>query len=190
MTAASAPDTPPKSRRLKILGAALLLLAGIGGGAYAAASGLVGGASETHDERPRLVRKGEADPYAPAAAEGDHGGEAPEDGAGGDPYRLSYFVFDDEFTSNLRGSGHFVQLGLAAATPYDGRVVGWMARHELALRSEILLVLADTPEADAYSPDGKRRLARRLVAAINGVLTAQEGFGGVTAVHFKSFIVQ
>ncbi|MFX7804622.1 flagellar basal body-associated FliL family protein [Acinetobacter baumannii] len=30
----------------------------------------------------------------------------------------------------------------------------------------------------------------RLTAAINKVLTATEGFGGVDAVYFKSFIVQ
>ena len=145
------------------------------------------GAAHEEDTAPRLVRKGQADPFAPTT-ESDIA--EPEDGAGGSPYRLSYFTFDDEFTSNLRGSNHFVQLGLAAATPYDGRVIGWMGRHELALRSEILLVLADTPEDDVVSPNGKRRLAARLVSAINGVLKAREGFGGVQSVQYRTFIVQ
>lgn len=179
---------PPKSKRKPVvIGGILLVLAGVGGGAYAASSGLIGGAHE-EDRSPKLVRKGDVDDFAPPAEEAE--GHEPEDGAGGSPYRLSYFTFADEFTSNLRGSDHFVQLGLAAATPYDGRVIGWMARHELALRSEILLVLADTPEEDASSPEGKRRLAKRLVAAINGVLTAREGFGGVQSVQYRTFIVQ
>ena len=183
------PDAKPKSKgkMIKIVGGLALLGAGVGGGAYAASSGLVGGAAE-EDHDPKLVKKGEVDPYAPPV-EGEGGG-APEDGAGGSPYRLSYFTFDDEFTSNLRGSDHFVQLGLAAATPYDGRVLAWMKRHELALRSEILLVLADTPEADVTSPEGKRHLSKRLVAAINGVLKEREGFGGVRSVQFRTFIVQ
>ena len=182
--------TPKKGGKLiKIGGIALLLAVGVGGGAYAASSGLVGGA-HAEDDRPKLVRKGDVDPYAPPAKEGEAGGEEVEEASGGDPYRLSYFAFDDDFTSNLRESNHFVQLGLAAATPYDGRVVAAMKRHELALRSEILLVLADTPEDEVFSAEGKRRLTGRLVKAINRVLTAQDGFGGVKSVHFKTFIVQ
>lgn len=182
--------TPRKSGKLvKIGGIALLLAAGVGGGAYAASSGLVGDA-HADDNRPKLVRKGETDPYAPAAKESESESVGEEEATGGDPYRLSYFAFDDDFTSNLRESNHFVQLGLAAATPYDGRVVAAMKRHELALRSEILLTLADTAEDEVFSADGKRRLTERLVKAINRVLIAQDGFGGVKSVHFKTFIVQ
>ena len=36
----------------------------------------------------------------------------------------------------------------------------------------------------------RKRLQDRLVKAINRVLTEQEGFGGVDAVHFRSFLVQ
>ena len=51
-------------------------------------------------------------------------------------------------------------------------------------------VLADTPEEDAFTPEGKERLQKRLTGAINKVLTETEGFGGVDAVYFKSFLVQ
>jgi flagellar FliL protein len=51
-------------------------------------------------------------------------------------------------------------------------------------------VLADTPEEDAFTPEGKERLQKRLAGAINKVLTQTEGFGGVDAVYFKSFLVQ
>lgn len=66
----------------------------------------------------------------------------------------------------------------------------WLKKHELALRSEILEVLADTPEEEAFSAEGKERLQKRLTATINRVLTEREGFGGVDAVYFKSFLVQ
>jgi flagellar FliL protein len=66
----------------------------------------------------------------------------------------------------------------------------WMKKHELAIRSAMLAVLAETPEEDAYSVAGKERLQKRLTASINTVLTDTEGFGGVDAVYFRSFLVQ
>ena len=66
----------------------------------------------------------------------------------------------------------------------------WMQQHELAIRSSILTVLADTPEEQLGSIEGKQALRKRLTAAINDELTSQEGFGGVDQVYFRSFIVQ
>jgi flagellar FliL protein len=54
----------------------------------------------------------------------------------------------------------------------------------------MLEVLADTPEEDIQSVEGKGRLQQRLTATINKVLTEAEGFGGVDAVYFRSFLVQ
>ena len=54
----------------------------------------------------------------------------------------------------------------------------------------MLAVLADTPEEEVYTVAGKDRLQKRLTAAINRVLTETEGFGGIDAVYFKSFLVQ
>jgi flagellar FliL protein len=51
-------------------------------------------------------------------------------------------------------------------------------------------VLADTPEEDVQSIEGKEKLQKRLTAAINKVLVQEEGFGGVDDVYFKSFLVQ
>ena len=45
-------------------------------------------------------------------------------------------------------------------------------------------------KAGMTSPEGKERLQKRLTETINRVLTKTEGFGGVDAVHFKSFLVQ
>lgn len=195
-TSDDAAATPAKKKKgsmtIKLLAGVVLIGAG-GGVAYGLMiSGVIGSAvAAKEDHKPKLVHKGEEDLYAPKS-EG-HGAEpAGEeiDGAGGIPYRTSYYSFADEFTSNLRGSGHFVQLSLAASTNYDGRVLMWLKKHELAIRSAILIVLADTSEEEAYTVSGKEHLQKRLTDAINKVLVENEGFGGVKAVQFKAYIVQ
>jgi flagellar FliL protein len=185
-------DKPKKSKGLMfklILG--LVLVGAGGGGAYALlASGMFGEAHAKEDDRPRLVRKGEEDPYAPVAAKGEEEAAEPIHGAGGSEYRIAYYSFPEEFTSNLRDSDGMVQLSLAASTRYDGRVLMWLDEHQLAIRSRLLVEIADTAEADVLSPQGKAKLQKRLTAAINDVLETNEGFGGVDNVHFRSFIVQ
>lgn len=179
---------------IKAVGALALLGAG-GGGTFAMVqSGLLGGEGETAKKEkdvPKLIRKGEEDPYAPPAAEGAEGeGAADVEGEGGSAYRTIYYSFADDFTSNLRNSDSLVQVSLAASTRRDGRVVMWVKKHELAIRSELLAVLADTPEEDVSTIVGKAHLQARLTAAINRVLTRTEGFGGIDAVYFKSLVVQ
>lgn len=176
------------------LGAAVGLLALGGGGAYGlVAAGVIGnhGEAKKEDNSPKLIRKGEEDPFAPPPKEGEGeaaGGEV--DGDGGSEYRTVYYSFAEDFTSNLKGSDALVQLSIAASTRRDYRVILWLKKHELAIRSALLVVLADTPESDAYTTEGKDRLQKRLTAAINKVLEQTEGFGGVDSVYFKTFIVQ
>lgn len=191
----AAPAAKPAKKGMMVKILACLGLVGAGGGAAYGLMlrGMIGESMHSkEDNKPKLVLKGETDPYAPPA-DASHGGDSAGDevdGVGGSPYRTSYYTFGDEFTSNLRSSGHFVQLNLAASTNYDGRVLMWLKKHELAIRSAILIVLADTSEEEAYSVQGKERLQKRLTAAINQVLLQNEGFGGVKDVLFKSYIVQ
>jgi flagellar FliL protein len=176
-----------------VLGIALL---GVGGGGVFGlmAAGVLGGGGheEKEDNKPKLIKKGEVDPYAPKA-EGEkegEGGGAEVEGEGGSEYRTAYYSFTEEFTSNLRNSDSLVQVAVACSTRRDGRVLMWIKKHELAIRSSLLEVLADTPEEDVATIEGKDRLQKRMTAAINKVLTQTEGFGGVDAVYFKSFIIQ
>ncbi len=186
---------PKKGKGLMIkLIAGLVLIGAGGGGTFALVqSGMLGGGhapEKKESNEPKLVRKGEEDPYAPKA-EGKEGEAAPAvDGEGGSEYRTSYYNFTEDFTSNLKNSTGLVQVSLACSTRRDGRVLMWLKKHELAIRSELLVVIADTPEEDVYNPEGKQRLQQRMTAAINKVLTANEGFGGVDAVYFKTFLVQ
>ena len=187
-------ETPPPAKKgmgmiARLLIGAVLLGAG-GGGVFALMqAGIIGNAGAAPDNTPKLVRKGEKDPFAPPASGKDDGGPVIH-GDGGSEYQTRYYSFAEDFTSNLKASDALVQVSLAASTKRDGRVLMWLKTHELAVRSSILTVLADTPEAEIHSIEGKKRLQQRLVAAINAVLTEQEGFGGVDAVLFRSFIVQ
>jgi flagellar FliL protein len=177
---------------IKIVGAVALLGAG-GGGVFAlVASGVIGGGKVAikEDKNPKLIRKGETDPFAPAAKEGDGEGGKATEGDGGSEYRTAYFSFSEDFTSNLKGAGSLVQVSIACSTHRDYRVLLWLKKHELAIRSAMLAVLADTSEDEVQTPQGKAALQRRLAQAINKVLVEAEGFGGVDAVYFKNFIIQ
>ena len=194
---AEKPAKPKKKGKglvVKALGALVLIGAG-GGGTFAMVqAGMLGGQGESAEKEkdlPKLIRKGEEDPYAPPAAEGGEGAGAAEvEGEGGSAYRTIYYSFGEDFTSNLRNSDSLVQVSLATSTRRDGRVVMWVKKHELAIRSELLAVLADTPEEEVSTIPGKARLQKRLTTAINQVLTRTEGFGGVDAVYFKTLVVQ
>lgn len=179
----------PKSGKMKLVVGALLLLAVGAGGAYGAvAAGVLGPEheGESPPDVPRLVEKDGEDPYAGAGEE-----TAPVVyGEGGSEYRTAYYVFEEGFTSNLKDSPGLVQVSLAASTRHDGRVIQWLQLHELAIRSAILVELANTVEDDVYTVEGKQRMQERLAVAINRVLEEREGFGGVDAVYFQSFLVQ
>lgn len=196
MSAEAEAEAPPKKKKslIKKLILPLALLTVGGGGAYGAmVAGLIGHHEEKkEDKTPKLIRKGEEDPFAvksEGSKEGE-GGAAEVDGDGGSQYRTSYYTFSDDFTSNLRDSDALLQVSLACSTRRDGRVLIWLKKHELAIRSAMLNVIADTPEEDVASQQGKEHLQKRLTAAINQVLVQTEGFGGVDAVYFRSLLVQ
>ncbi|MCR5870522.1 MULTISPECIES: flagellar basal body-associated protein FliL [unclassified Sphingomonas] len=176
-------------------GLVVLIGGGVGGGLYAANSGLIGGGAQAESadaDTPRLVPKSEE--VRAAAKEGEEGGEGKgkptPKGQGGDKFASTYYQMEKEFTSNLRDSVHFVQVGVAISTPYDNRVIENLKTHELAVRSAILLALGETNEDEVFTADGKTKLQKRLSAAINAVLKEKEGFGGIANVYFTNFIVQ
>lgn len=196
MSDTEATDAKPKKKGkgplMLIIGAVVLLAAGGGGMFGLVQAGVIGGGhAEKEDNEPKLIRKGEEDPYAPAGkGEGEEGGMPVVHGEGGSEFRTAYYTFEGEFTSNLKGSDALIQVSIAASTRRDGRVLMWLKDHELSIRSELLTVLADTPENDVYTIEGKARLRKRMTAEINKVLTEHEGFGGIDDVYFRTFIIQ
>jgi flagellar protein FliL len=195
--------TPKKKGKGKLIVIALagvvLVGGGVAGGLYAAKAG---GGAETAHAGPQLVPKSEQVRAAAGGEGGDHGGgsEGGEGhasggrptpaGQGGDQYASTYYAMDKEFTSNLRDSVHFVQVGLAVSTPYDQTVIDNLKTNEIAVRSAILMALGDTTEEQVFTSDGKQQLQKRLVQAINAVLKQKEGFGGISNAYFTSFVVQ
>lgn len=186
----------PKKKGKKKLILMLLVLTVAGGGAGGAyALGLIGGgkASAEVAEGPQLVPK--AEQKRGGGGEGKEGevkpsGKAPPSGSGGDKYASNYYPLDKDFTSNLRDSVHYVQVGLAVSTPYDDTVVENLKTNEIAVRSAILMTLGDATEDEVFSSEGKQKLAARLTAAINATLKQKEGFGGISNTYFTSFVVQ
>lgn len=188
----SKPAKKGKGLIVKAVMGIVLIGAGAGATFGMVQAGILGGKHATvkEDNTPKLILKGQVDPYAPPADKEGEDGALDVPGDGGSKYRTSYYSFADDFTSNLKGSAGLIQVSLAASTQRDGRVLMWLKKHELAVRSRILIELADTPEEDMMTPEGKERLQKRLTAAINDVLTQAEGFGGINSVYFKSLLVQ
>ena len=202
-TADAAPKKKGKMKMILIGGGALLVLVGggVGAGVYASNAGLLGVVHAAVDDgKPKLVPKSEQKHTGDGDDEGGgHGGEeaAPENhgmkppaGEGGDKYASTYYPMEKEFTSNLQDSPHFVQVGIAVATPYDDTVITNLKTNDIAVRSAILMALGDTTEEQVMSSDGKRQLQVRLAKAINDTLKQKEGFGGIGNVYFTSFVVQ
>ncbi|HWI86138.1 MAG TPA: flagellar basal body-associated FliL family protein [Sphingomonas sp.] len=160
----------------------LLIGGGIGAGLYAA-GGMAGekGAKKIDPHHPKLVLKeGKTGPVDLP----DHAKPNPE------IYKSTYYPMEQPFTSNLRDTDGYLQLGLGVSTFYDEKVVEHLKESEMPVRSVVLEVLA-TQTADALNtPQGKLALRQQLRVAINRVLEQREGFGGVDDVYFTSFIIQ
>ena len=167
-----------------------LVLAAVGGGAYAYFGLGLGGGSAGHDEpeieQPELVvREGISDGTAEDGRRRARNG-APDRRI----FQATYIPLEGNFTSNLRGGDAFVQIGMGVSTYYDERVVQAVERHNMAIRSAILLALSEADPVEITSLSGKEALKNTLKNAINNVLTDREGFGGIDDVYFTSFVTQ
>lgn len=193
--AAEAPKKPGKMKGILMMLVVALLFAGIGVGAglYAAGAGLAGG----HEKAPE-------DPNAPklvvkeGAEEGGHGDKKtlPMDGIESDKspdptkYKATFFTFEQPFTSNLRDSDGFSQVGLGVSTFYDQKVLDNLKDNEMPIRSAILMVMSQQDSFTISTPEGKLKLQKDLKTAINDVLRQRTGFGGIDNVYFTSMVVQ
>ena len=192
------PATETKPKKGKGLIVKLLLGIGLigagGGGVFALVqSGMIGEHGEEKKEKdlPKLVRKGEEDPYAPKSRRQGRRSAALKSRARAAANTAPSITTSPRTSRRTsRARRRWSRCSLACSTRRDGRVLMWLKKHELAIRSAMLAVLADTPEEDVDTIAGKERMQQRLTAAINKVLTETEGFGGVDTVYFKAFLVQ
>jgi flagellar FliL protein len=188
-------NTEPKKKRgiLKILGFAFgglfLVGAGLGAGFFIFGSTQ----PDPSEEIEQIIERKmvEAEEQKAADEEADEGEtkvakETPEI----DTFMTTYFEFPGTFTTNLMNSRKFLQVGLGVSTQYDDTVMANVEAHQLALRSEILNAISEFSESDIAGKNGREQLAKALTDAINNKLVALEDFGGVTEVHYTSFVLQ
>jgi flagellar protein FliL len=193
-----------KMKSLLIYGVGIFVLVGggVGGGIYASGSGMIGGGKlepNVDKNKPQLVLKAEGGEMASVGdSGGEHGAEqavtgetkATPTGGGTGKYQATYYPIEQSFTSNLADTDGLAQVALAVSTYYDSRVIDNLKRHEMAVRSAILMTLANQEAAVISTPNGKQLLQKELKNTINGVLQQKEGFGGIDGVYFTSFIIQ
>ncbi|WP_294389922.1 flagellar basal body-associated FliL family protein [uncultured Sphingomonas sp.] len=180
----AAAEAPKKKsglvKKLVLFGVLPLVLIGGGVGAGLYAAGGSGGHKED-PHRPKLVLK-----------EGQSGPTDLPDGTRINPevYKSTYYPMEQPFTSNLRDTDGFLQMGLGVSTFYDEKVVKHLEESDMPVRSAVLEVLASSDASALDTPEGKLALRKRLKDVINHVLQHREGFGGVDDVYFTSFIIQ
>lgn len=196
--------------KMILLAAAALVLGGAGtaGGLYAA--GFFSGKEEGPKEdpnKPVLVLAGEsAEEVAKAHGMGGEGhGEGGGAHAGGHKpgkgidlptpanpaaYQATYFQLQAPFTSNMSDTDAFAQISVAVSTYYDMRVIEAIKTHEMAIRSQVLMMLAQQPETMLATPEGKRLLQGKIKTVINDILKQKTGYGGIDNVYFTNFVIQ
>lgn len=196
-----------KKRLIMLVGGVLLLCGGGAAAGFFVAGGMHKEAKgpRIDPNQPQLVLKGEKPEEvakiweAKAEEEGvAHEDTADEHGKGIDlphpknpaGYEATYFQIPAPFTTNLSDSDSFAQLSVAVATYYDNRVIQAVQTHELAIRSAVLLMLAQEEELNLATPEGKEKLQAKLVKIINDVLKSKTGYGGVDNVYFTNFVIQ
>ncbi|MGC9446721.1 flagellar basal body-associated FliL family protein [Cereibacter johrii] len=189
MTDASAsPDMKPRRGRgllralALLLLAALLLAAGFGAGYFYFANPL----SPAKDVLRLIERTSEAEP----AADPDAPQKVPRPTPERESFVTSYYQFKEPLTTNLRASRRLLQAGIGLSTQYDQKVMDNVARNEVALRSDMLAIVGTFSEEELQDKAGRDRLAEALRGAVNARLQQLEGFGGIEAVFFPSFILQ
>lgn len=140
--------------------------------------------------------KAEAGGHGEAKKEGGGHGEAAPAGPAGKPvpskeqFATTYFEFPGNFTSNLKGSRRFMQISIGLATQYDKKVIENVQKHEVAIRSEVLTVLAEQTEADVSGLENRKRIQNLIKDTINKVLNDITGFGGIENVYVTALVMQ
>ena len=147
MSDQSTPEGKSKGGLLKILifvfGGLALVGIGLGAGFF-----LFGQSTNPSEEIDMIIeRKLQESGQLPAPEEdGDEEGAGPSRMAkpvdGVETFITSYYEFPGNFTTNLRASRKFLQVGIGVSTQYDETVVRNVETHQLALRSEVLGVIS------------------------------------------------
>ena len=184
-------EEPKKGGLMKIIMMALgvigLIGVGIGTGYF-----LFGGkpADPSVEIEEIIERKLKEEKLAAETAEAEASGPIMKESPEIKEYITTYYEFAGTFTTNLRASRKFLQVGIGVSTQYDDTVMQNVEMHQLALRSEILGVISEFSEEEIEGKEGRDALARAIAGALNAMLEEIEQFGGIEKVHFTSFMLQ
>ncbi len=169
------------------LGGLTLVGVGLGAGFFVFGSKAADPSEEIEEIIERKMREAEEAAAAEAAANASpEKKEAPEV----KNFLTTYYEFSGTFTTNLRESRKFLQVGIGVSTQYDDAVMANVETHQLALRSEILGTMSEFSEEAVEGKSGRDELAKAIKDALNAELEELEGFGGIEYVHFTSFMLQ
>jgi flagellar FliL protein len=175
-----------------VIGAIVLVAIGAG------ASVLYAKLTKPQEDNPLaiVIERGVDDAIQKTGQKASEKGQAEEAKPTGKPvpsreqYVTSYFEFPGNFTTNMRGSRRFVQMSIGLSTQFDKRVIENVQKHEVAIRSEVLAVLAEQGEADISGVENRRRIQNQIKDAINSVLMDRTEFGGIENVFITALVMQ
>ncbi|MEK9875948.1 MAG: flagellar basal body-associated FliL family protein [Betaproteobacteria bacterium] len=115
-------------------------------------------------------------------------------------FLISYYVFADPFTVNLKGSRKVMQAKIGLSTYFDKATMfndeegseGWIPRHLVGIRAEILRVLRSASEAQLASADSERALLEEVKMVVNETLEKYEKTTAtpIENAYFTEFIIQ
>jgi flagellar FliL protein len=105
-------------------------------------------------------------------------------------YQATYFQLPAPFTSNMSDTDAFAQISVAVSTYYDYRVIAAVKQHEMPIRSQVLMMLAQQPQEVLDTPQGKQMLQKKIRDVVNDTLKQKTGYGGIDNVYFTNFVIQ
>ncbi|MFC3442658.1 flagellar basal body-associated protein FliL [Sphingobium rhizovicinum] len=105
-------------------------------------------------------------------------------------YQATYFQLQAPFTSNMSDTDAFAQITVAVSTYYDYRVIAGVKAHEMPIRSQVLMMLAQQPQEVLDTPQGKQMLQKKIRDIVNEILKEKTGYGGIDNVYFTNFVIQ
>lgn len=99
-----------------------------------------------------------------------------------------YYTFDPDIVINIKDTDAIIDAGVSLST-HDPATKDALKNDDPALRSAILMALADMPQDTAMSDAGKAQMLARIVTAVNGQLQSDGYRGKVDGAYFTSFVV-
>ena len=150
------------------------------------------------EEDPEVVLE-EMEAELDQTAEG-MGGPSPLTAEIEQKFLISYYVFADAFTVNLKGSRKVMQAKIGLSTYYDEPTMfneeegaeGWVPRHLVGIRTEILKVLRTTTEDQLATPESEKLLLEEIRMVVNETLEKYEKTTAapIEEAYFTEFIIQ